>query len=375
MTVEGTCDPRFQRVRDELAARIKNGEERGASIAVVERGELVVDLWGGEGWTRDTITNVWSITKTACALAVLVLADRKQIDLDLPVAKLWPEFGARGKQDITVKQILSHTSGVSGWDAPFSTEDMFDFERAEAKLAAQEPWWEPGVASGYHLLNYGHLVDALVRRAAQQSLGDFVRRELAHTDGGAGIDFHVGLADAEFKRVASLVPPPPNSVDLSKLPSDTPAFKTFSSPRMDIAVTQTPAWRRAGIGAAGGHGNARSVALLNSIVTSESKRLSRAMVQRIFEEQADGLDLVLFQPLRFGIGFGLPCAAVPHLPHLPHGRIAFWGGYGGSVVVNDVDRGITFAYVMDKMSGKIIGSTRATAYTQALYASLGVVTA
>ena len=101
--LDGTCDERFAAVRDALAESLDN-DDVGASVAVFVDGEPVVDLWGGYAdpdrtrpWERDTITNVWSTTKTMTALCALILADRGEIDLDAPVATYWPEFVAAGK--------------------------------------------------------------------------------------------------------------------------------------------------------------------------------------------------------------------------------------------------------------------------------------
>ena len=163
--IKGTCEGRFAAVRAALAERLDSGEELGASIAVILDGVPVVDIWGGwadaekqRPWEEHTITNVWSTTKTMTALAALVLVERGQLDLQQKVAHYWPEFAAAGKQDIEVRHLMAHTSGVSGWAQPVALEDLYDWDRATAMLAAQEPWWTPGSASGYHALSQGHLI-------------------------------------------------------------------------------------------------------------------------------------------------------------------------------------------------------------------------
>ena len=144
-----------------------------------------MDLWGGfrdeartAAWTADTITNVWSSTKTVTSLAALMLVDRGELDPAAPVAKYWPEFAANGKQDVTVGQIMSHSSGVSGLEHPAVLADLYDWDRATARMAAQPPWWPPGTASGYHALNYGHLIGEVVRRITGQSFKQFVAAEI-----------------------------------------------------------------------------------------------------------------------------------------------------------------------------------------------------
>ena len=129
--VQGTCDSRFEAMRDILQRNIDSGDDLGASVAVALDGEIVVDLWGGwadtertRPWERDTITNVWSSTKTMTALSALVLADRGELDVDAPVARYWPEFAANGKADVRVRHLMSHTSGVSGWAQPVEVSDL-----------------------------------------------------------------------------------------------------------------------------------------------------------------------------------------------------------------------------------------------------------
>jgi CubicO group peptidase (beta-lactamase class C family) len=376
--VEGTNDERFGGLREAFEEQLANGEDLGASIAVVEHGVPVVDLWGGFAdvaravpWRANTVTNVWSITKTMTALAALMLVDRGQLDLEAPVAEYWPEFAQNGKGAITVKQLMSHTAGVSGWDGAFKPADLYDYGSAVARLAAQAPWWEPGTASGYSLVNYGHLVGELVRRISGTSLRDFVRDEIA---GPLGADFSIGIPRSEYGRISNVVPPPPVQLNLAQLPAGHPARRTFGGHVLDATLPQTDGWRQAEIGAANGFGNARSVARIQSVVSNGGevdgvRLLSPATIERIFEVQADGIDLVLLQPLRFGIGYGL---SSPDIPFMPEGRVAYWGGWGGSMVINDVDRGMTFAYIMNKMSGGIVGSPRSEAYLSALYSALPI---
>jgi CubicO group peptidase (beta-lactamase class C family) len=375
--VEGEADPRFALLREEFQRQLDSGQELGASLAVVDHGRPVVDLWGGfrevgrtSTWQRDTITNVWSITKTMTTLSALMLADRGLLDLDAPVADYWPEFAQNGKAAITVKQVMSHTAGVSGWDMPFTLEQLYDYEGAVAHLAAQAPWWEPGTASGYSLLNYGHIVGEIVRRVSGKTLKAFVAEEIA---GPLGADFTIGAPRTAYDRISNVVPPPPANIDLSQLPPGHPALRTFAPVPMDATVTYTDAWRDAEIGAANGFGNARSVARIQSVITNGGevdgiRLLTQKTIDRIFEVQSDGMDLVLFQPLRFGIGYGLPSKQESQLPDR---RIAYWGGWGGSIVLNDVDRGVTFAYVMNRMDGAVLGSTRSAAYQAAFFAAIG----
>lgn len=367
--ISGTCDERFAAVRQVLADNLASGADVGASVAVYVDGEPVVDIWGGladadsgTAWDRNTLVNVWSTTKTMTALCALILADAGEIDLDAPVAAYWPEFKAGGKDGVLVRHLMSHTAGLPGWTEPMRVEDLYDWEKATALLAAQEPWWEPGTASGYHAVTQGYLVGEVVRRVTGRTLGTFFAEEVA---GPLGADFHIGLDAADDARVATMVPPPSLAEQVGELPADSIPRRTFSNPAIDARLTAERAWRAAEIPAANGQGNARSVAAVQSVLagggTARGVRLlSQAGCEAVFREQADGTDLVLRVPIRFGIGYGLPGAALPLGK-----RTCFWGGWGGSIVIVDLDLRLTVAYVMNRMDSGLVGDTRGLGVVQA----------
>jgi CubicO group peptidase (beta-lactamase class C family) len=374
--VHGRCDDRFAGVRDALAANLDDAELGGA-VAVDVGGEVVVDLWGGwrdeartTPWTQDTIVNVWSCTKTVLALAALVCHDRGLLDVHAPVARYWPEFAANGKEGVLVRHLLSHTSGVSGWDPPFTVPDMYDRETSTARLAAQAPWWEPGTASGYHAQDQGHLVGEVVRRVTGRTFRQFVAEELA---GPTGADLQIGAREEDWDRIAPVVPPPPLPVDLAALDPASVMVRTFTGPVGDASAANTPGWRRADLGALNGHATARGLldvvrALSLGGETGGVRLLRDTTIDLVFDEQSDGVDLVLGIPVRFGIGYALGSPAVPYVPE---GRVCFWGGWGGSLVLMDLDRRLTVTYVMNRMAPGIIGSDRAESYVRAVYDALG----
>jgi CubicO group peptidase (beta-lactamase class C family) len=373
--IAGFCDAQFGTIPDILSDAIDSGEDLGLSFAITINGKFVADMWGGWAdiekttpWTENTLTNVWSTTKTMTALAALVLVDRGALDLDAPVSLYWPEFASNGKQDIEVRHLLGHTSGLSGWDQPVVVEDLYDWQGSTAKLAAQAPWWEPGTTSGYHAISQGHLVGEVIRRITGRKLGQFFAEEIAAP---LHADFHIGLAPEHDDRVSNVVAPPPRP------PADTPAIpggvamKTVTGPMVAAASAWTPEWRRADIGAANGHGNARSIARIQSVVANGGsfdgvRLLSPATIARIFEEQSNGIDLLIGVPIRFGMGYALPNETWSYLP--PEG-ICFWGGWGGSMVVADVDRRMTIVYAMNKMSNCVVGNDTAERLMKAVYAA------
>ena len=377
VAVQGTCDDRFNDVRETLAANLAKGSDVGASVAVTLDGEVVVDIWGGwvdedrsRPWERDTITNVWSTTKTMTSLCALLLADAGELDLDAPVDRYWPEFGAAGKAGVVlVRHLMAHTSGLPGWSEPMTTPDLYDWEKATSLLAAQEPWWTPGTASGYHAITQGYLVGEVVRRITGQSLGTFFSERVAQP---LGADFHIGLDPSEFSRVTNVIPPPP--FDLG---GDTPvpevALRVLGNPPLEAEASWTPDWRTAEIPAANGHGNARSVATIQAVVANGGevggvRLLSPATCDRILEEQCYSTDQVLGVPIRFGIGYGLPS---PDTPISPSQRACFWGGWGGSIIVVDMEKRMTVAYMMNKMGEGLVGDDRGFGILVAAYAALG----
>lgn len=380
--IHGTCKPGFEALHAQFSANFDQGLERGASVAVTLRGEPVVDLWAGDAdgqgtpWRRDTIVNVWSTTKTMAATCLLVLADRAELDLDAPIAEVWPEFAANGKAAVTTAQVLGHTAGLSGWDPPIEPVDLYDREKAVAVLAAQAPWWEPGSASGYHALTQGYLEGEIVQRVTGRSLGTFFRDEVAEP---LGADFHIGLAESEEWRVGEMVPPgTPLGLDPDgPLDPDSIAVRSLISAPITGAECNTREWRAAEIPAAGGTGNARSVsrvhsALANGGTVDGIRILSPGGVERILVEQAHNVDLVLGMKMRMGTGFGLMNDLIPLSPNP---RSFFWGGWGGSIAVIDLDAGLSVAYVMNKMADGLVGDLRGALLVFATYQALATAAA
>jgi CubicO group peptidase (beta-lactamase class C family) len=373
--IHGTCDDRFEAVRAAFSANFETLADVGASVSATIDGETVVDLWAGtcstdagpdQQWDRDTIINVWSSTKTMSFLMILMLADRGLLDLDAPVADVWPEFAANDKHGITTKHLLSHAAGLSGFEVPARPADLYDWDLTCSRLAAQTPWWQPGTASGYHAITQGSLLGEVARRVDGRTMGTFLADEVTRP---LGADFHIGTTAEHDARVAHVIPPTtPLGGDAA---ADSIAMRTFRSLPLNAAESHTIPWRRAEIPAAGGHGNARSIARVMSILANEGTLdgttfLSSEMCDRIFDEQQNGIDLVLGKPLRFGLGFGLSSVDMP----LPNPRCCYWGGWGGSIVIVDMENRMSFSYVMNEMRDGTTGDLRGANPLFALYAAL-----
>src|ERR1700683_2480878 len=272
--IEGTCQPRFQRVKEIFADNFENGSEVGAAVASVVDGRVLFCLWSGDTdkaktkpWTRDTLVNVYSTTKGITSICAHRLVDQGKLDLDAPVAKYWPEFAQAGKDKIPVNYLLSHRAGLPAVRKQLPMDAYTNWPVMCAALAVQEPWWEPGKQHGYHAITFGYLVGEVIRRITGKTMGTYLREEIA---GPLKLDVHIGV-DASFDpRIAELIgapPPPPNQPDPLARMSVGPESMMFKGianpvPVVDPSLTNSRAWRGGEVPAAHGHPNWRALATL-----------------------------------------------------------------------------------------------------------------
>ncbi|MGY1503082.1 serine hydrolase domain-containing protein [Streptomyces sp. QTS52] len=379
----GDCDARFSAVRTAFEENFRDRGELGAAVSVTVGGETVVDLWGGwadaghtRAWERDTLVNVWSTSKGPVALCAHILADRGLLDLDAPVAAYWPEFAAAGKEGVLVRHLLSHRAGLSGLREPHSLADLYDWELTTRRLAATEPWWEPGTRSGYHALTYGFLVGEVVRRVSGLLPGAFLEREVT---GPLGIDFTIGLPEKEAGRAAELVRPPAASTSeqAAIFAQLTPtAIAALANPLTGPVEANSPEWRAAEIPAANGHGTARAIAALYGVFAGQGsygglRVLSAEAAERVREGQGSCRDLVL------GAGFDHETEIALGLwlsgtngSYGPNPRAYGHDGFGGSCGLADPDGGVSMGYVMNRMGPRIADDPRKMALIDAVYSAL-----
>jgi CubicO group peptidase (beta-lactamase class C family) len=371
----GKCNERFSAVRTAFARNLDSGQDIGASFAICLDGELVVDLWGGyfdttfsRLWERDTIVQLYSSTKTMLGLVALILADRGELDLNAPVAKYWPDFAAEGKGEIAVRQLLGHTSGLCGWADLMTLQDMYDWEKSTTLLARQAPFWKPGRVAGYHGNNQGHLVGEVVRRITGKLLGQFLADEVS-APLGVGADYYISVPAEADRRVSPLIQGQPNDVTNG----DPYVNRALYNPHVTPQDTWTIAWRRAELGALNGHGNARGIATLQSILACGEangvRLMSEAGRERVLEQQSDGVDLVMGLPCRWGMAYSLESAVFWGVPSTA--RIAWWGGNGGSMSFVDLDARMSIGFAQNRwMGGGPYNLDRSRHLIQAAYASL-----
>lgn len=344
--IQGSYDELFAAVPNALVG-ILDGGETGASVAVFVDGRPMVDVWGGyvdaqrtAPWQRDTITNVWSVSKLMGVLCTLMLADRGELDLDAPVARYWPEFAAAGKERVLVRHLLGHTAGLPDWVPSIEVEDFYDWEHATSLLAAQAPRWEPGTAAGYHSITQGFLVGEVVRRVTGRTVGDYFAAEVA---GPLGADFYLKLPPEQDARVAPTVPPAGRTEEfVAAAPGRDAEQAPADRAGLTIRHGNSTAWRRSQIPAASGYGNARSVALVQSVMacggTVQGVRLlSPQGCARAWEEQFRGEDRIIGMSMRYSMGYGV------------FGNSYGWGGWGGSMLILEPESRMAVAYVTNQM--------------------------
>ena len=382
--VEGTCDPKFNRVKDAFVENFEKRNEVGAAAAVMLDGKSVVDIWAGHGdrektkpWTRDTLVNVYSTTKGVTAICAHRLADKGLLDIDAPVAKYWPEFAQAGKDKLPVRYLLSHKAGMAAVRKPLDDDALFKWNKMTTALAEQEPWWEPGTKHGYHALTFGHLVGEVIRRITGKTPGTYLREEIA---GPLGLDLHIGLDAKDDARTGDMIamPPPapgePNLfAEIMKNPESV-TFKAFMNPPggMRPGLVNTRDWRAAEIPAANGHTTARSLAKLYGVLARGGELdgvrvMSKEQVAQCSIEQSNGPDALLMINTRFSLGFMM---SQPGASLGPNAKSFGHPGAGGSLGYADPEAKIGFGYTMNKMHASLLIDPRATALIDAVYASL-----
>jgi CubicO group peptidase (beta-lactamase class C family) len=385
--INGFCAPEYEFVRAAFELNHRSGTEIGSAVAVTVAGELMVDLWAGSmttdatasaaqpltPWQRDTVITTWSVTKSMVALCCHLLADRGLLDLHAPIATYWPEFAANGKESVTTAHVLSHAAGLSGFEHPVVAADMWDWDKMTSLLAAQAPWWEPGTRSGYHILTQGYLLGEVIRRITGTTVGEFFATEIA---GPLDADFHIGIGPESDQRIAYVVADA-GEIDIPEGALDTIAARSAAYPRRSALIANTHEWRRAEVPSSNGHGNARSIARIHSMVANGGavdgvRIVSEAACEKIFTEQTYGMDLVLGRVIRHGLGFGL---ISPEMPLSPNPRSCYWFGRGGSLGLIDCDARMSFGYVVNRMENNTmpnntVDDTRAVSALAAVYQSL-----
>ncbi|HEY1740823.1 MAG TPA: serine hydrolase domain-containing protein [Acidimicrobiia bacterium] len=393
--VQGWTANGFEGVRDAFAANFASGLEVGAAFTAYHRGQKVADLWGGVAdqesgrpWAEDTMILVFSTTKGITAMCANQLVQEGRLDVHAPVVQYWPEFGAAGKEHITVEQLLSHQSGLAWVEPAMPLEDALEWENVVRALEHEPPHWEPGTKHGYHATTFGWLVGEVIRRVSGQRIGDYLRE---HVAGPLDADFYIGLPEALEPRVAALISMFPPGIDLDPdAPSsgepnpvremimqfmgpDTVLGKALASPGgafRNPDVFNTRAVRAAEIPAANGIGDARSIARLYAACVGEVdgvRLLTPAQLDDAITQRTTGPNTVLLDlDIQFGLGFMVRSSLIALGGPRSFGHF----GLGGSMGWADPDAELALGYVMNRLDMGVAGDVRSTNLVNACYAAI-----
>lgn len=395
MLIQGTCAEQFAEVRTEFERNFAERGEVGASVHVTLDGEPVVDLWGGvadpvtgRAWSEETIVHVWSCTKAATALCAHILASRGELDLNAPVVRYWPEYGAEGKDATLVRHVLSHQAGLPAVTSALPAGAFYDWELVTAALAAQKPLWEPGTRHGYHGLTFGFLVGEIVRRVTGLTLGQFFEKEVS---GPLGLDFWMGLPEDLEPHVAHTIPVDPAQpgvllpslfVTAMTQPESLPGLMLLNNGGyMMPGESDSRAAHAAEMGAIGGISNARGLAGMyrplalggsyNGVRLVEPSQIPQMSVAAV-----SGLDAVVGVPSRFALGFQKQVDNSHLPPNDAEGLLmpeeAFGHtGMGGSLGFADPRARVSFGYAMNRQGPGLAVNVRGQSLVDAVYRALG----
>ncbi len=350
--IQGNTDAKFSKLKDALAANFSDGYEHGAAIAVMLDGKLVVDLWAGYAdkakkklWQRDTVVNVWSSTKGIVAAAIAMLVEQGKLQYDKPIANVWPEFAAQGKESITLDQVLSHTSGMNGLNTVLTPEQLDQWSPYVDALAAAKPNWQPGKHCAYHALSFGHLAGEPIRRVTGMSVGQFIT---AHIAKPLGVEFHVGLPQAQDHRAAEMIEGSGASGWVEEVLAS-PYPQSCMNPTPIATAPNERAWRAAEIPGGNGHSDARSLAhIYGDIAGAHSKLLSTQGRDEAVRPRFRGLDESFNTQTAFGAGFRIEDEM---FDSRASSKTFGHSGWGGTTAFGDPAARLGFAYVTNNMLG------------------------
>ena len=394
--VQGHVEHGWGKVADAFRANFEGHPgEIGTACSVYVDGHAVVDLWGGladreanRPWVEDTIVAVASTTKGAAAICAHLLVQRGQLELDAPVVKYWPDFGAAGKEHIPVRWLLSHQAGLPVVDGPLTFEEACAWHPVIRALEAQKPEWKPGTEHVYHGVTFGFLIGELVRRITRKSLGRFFTEEVAAP---LGLSAWIGLPEDQEGRVARLEYAAPftmeemtaGMIETTGLdeatviawmnavwgPDSVQARAGHLGGALDPAsgYMDTRAWRAAEFPCCNMFTDARSLARMYAATVSEVdgvRLLNPTTVERMAVVQTDktrmhglpnGLKVPAERSFYMSLGFWRAC---PPMPWTGPGSFGHPGS-GGSVAFADPDAAVGFGYVTNLWSFRI-GEPRAS---------------
>ena len=378
--IHGQCDAAFHAVRDAFQNNFIEHGEIGASVYITVNGVTVVDLWGGYSnpektstWQEDQLVNAFSIGKGITAVVAAQCVANGLITYDTRVASIWPEFAVHGKEELTLRDLLGHRSGLPAIRKRLAPNAMFDWKLMTDTLAAEKPWWTPGAEHGYHVNTYGFLVGEVLRRATGKSVGQLISELIAEPLQaeiylGTPIELHSRIADYEWPN-DPFPENEPTGLDEEQLLQ----FNTYYNPSglSGAGVVNSAPWRLAEMPSTNVHASARAISRLYTSLAyggthNGSTVLPREVLDIASSEVSNGDDRILHRTSRFAHGFQLP---IPERGFGPNTESFGHFGAGGSVGFCDPKAKVGFGYVMNQM-GPRWQNPRNRALIESLYSSL-----
>ena len=384
ISIQGHVSPGYEAVAEAFLELFQRFGEIGASVSLQHYGETVVDVWAGTRdkqqqlpWQQDTRSNIFSASKGIVALAVLQLVERGALALDQPIAEVWPEFAQSGKGAITLRQVLTHRSGMNAFHERIADEHIYDWPAITELVAAEKPWWQPGSEQGYSPMIYGWLLGELVRRVSGfASFNDYVQAEIV-SPLGACLSF--GVNDAEQHELADVTPlkvaqsyAEGSLIEAMRGDPRGVVNRAFVNPPTLMTGTNSAAWRSAQIPAANGHASAACLAVIYGSLANldDNRLLGEASRHWCWQEQSYAQDKLLNNPISFSLGFMRLLPKSQQSQSQGQQQFFCHPGAGGSLGYGDASDGIGFGYVSRSMGQSILMDLRAEHLLAAVYAAV-----
>lgn len=374
--VHGHVATGFEPVAEAFDRNLRDNGELGAAVAIYHKNKLVADLWGGlsdaqtgEPWSRDTIVMMMSVSKGIVATCMAMLVDRGDLELEKTVAQYWPEFAAAGKQNVTVRQALSHLACIPVTDHA-RPGDVYNWDRMVEAIALQGPLWPVATVQEYHSSTLGFIAGELLRRTTGETVGSFVRKNIQEP---LEADFFFGLSQEEQRRCAKIVPSRNNVLNAAKLqPTDSIAYRMWQSIPVEEDYNSIQ-WRTNEIPSVNGHGSARAVASIYNCLSAGVKAgaaplVSAGVLEQFVTEQRPTDQNAPPGRLRMGVGFMLNTP--PHRAIGPNMSAFGHSGTGGSQGFADPEAELSLCYATNKLHDGTDTGIRATSIIDSAYASL-----
>ena len=378
VTVNGFFMPELAAVAQEFKQIMQHPEQRGAALCVMQNQDVLIDIWAGfsdrscsQAWQADTLVNLFSAGKPLAAVALLLLAEQKLLELEAPVADYWPEFANHQKQDITVAQILSHQAALPAIAETLDGPALFDWQSMIQAIENQAPWWTPHADKhGYAPMTFGWLTGELIRRVSGQMPGDFIRQQICEP---LGLDLHIGLTEQELPRVSDVSRMKGQGDQAAQRLLETMQHQphsmtslAFSNPPSMLTSTNKLEWRTMQQPAANAHGSAAGLAgfyqalIAGKILNPQSLELlltlqSRGFDQTLLTETSFGLGVMLEQPNNPAAAFGFGSGNFGH------------PGAGGTLGFANPAQGLSFAFVSNSLGPYLLIDPRAQKLAQTLH--------